>query len=110
MTKSNYFTYVWAVENVNIFYHRSVKTPSFKLSSVEREWCIELCLQDKDEKDLISSKLLRKSYDGFVEVNDMDYELSLLASDGVRVRVNGIFSPPKTKHGMDFMCHEMKSL
>ncbi|GBM68729.1 hypothetical protein AVEN_69140-1 [Araneus ventricosus] len=81
MTKSNYFTYVWAVENVNIFYHRSVKSPSFKLPSVESEWCIELCLQDKDEKDLISSKLLRKSYDGFVEVNDMDYELSLLASD-----------------------------
>ncbi|GBO40520.1 hypothetical protein AVEN_60600-1 [Araneus ventricosus] len=101
MGKSNYFTYVSALENVNIFYHRSVKSPSFKLPSVESEWCIELCLQDKDEKDLISSKLLRRSYVGFVEVNDMDYELSLLASDGsCQIERNFSSSKDKTRHGL----------
>ncbi|GBO17933.1 hypothetical protein AVEN_37423-1 [Araneus ventricosus] len=91
MAKSNYFTYVWAVENVNMFYRKPVKSPSFQLPSVESlvsveshpEFCIKLCLEDKDDPGLMAFNFLRKSSgERFVEVNDMDYELSILASDG----------------------------
>ncbi|GBN35829.1 hypothetical protein AVEN_201568-1 [Araneus ventricosus] len=100
MAKSDYFTYVWAVENVNMFYRKPVQSPSFKLPSVKSEFCIELCLEDQNDQDLMSSKLLRKSDDEFVKVNDMDYELSILAFDGSCLIKREFFSSrDKTKHG-----------
>ncbi|GBN06708.1 hypothetical protein AVEN_228861-1 [Araneus ventricosus] len=100
LAKSNYFTYVWAVENVNNFYRRPVKSPSFKVPLVNRQCCIKLCLQDKDDPGLMSLKLLRISGDRFVELNGMNYELSVLAPDGsCLIKREFFYSRDKTKHG-----------